>query len=170
MEEKFSFLLFIISILDIYCNYNVKDIPQYHKARIYSDTFTILSILTPFLLVIFLFITGCLLYCQLINNVHMHSCTVCFTIITSILIINLSLGSLIFQIYSIYIYLIKDGHNKIKSRMIKFLMPLCLISIEIKIFFAVCNLISSIKNNNKSDSSENTEDLTNTELIDQKEV
>ena len=170
MEEKFSFLLFIISILDIYCNYNVQDIPQYHKARIYSDTFTILSILTPFLLVIFLFITGCLLYCQLINNVHMHSCTVCFTIITSILIINLSLGSLIFQIYSIYIYLIKDGHNKIKSRMIKFLMPLCLISIFIKIFFAVCNLISSIKNNKKSDSSENTEDLTNTELIDQKEV
>ena len=170
MEEKFSFLLFIISILDIYCNYNVQDIPQYHKARIYSDTFTILSILTPFLLVIFLFITGCLLYCQLINNVHMHSCTVCFTIITSILIINLSLGSLIFQIYSIYIYLIKDGHNKIKSRMNKFLMPLCLISIFIKIFFAVCNLISSIKNNNKSDSSENTEDLTNTELIDQKEV
>ena len=170
MEEKFSFLLFIISILDIYCNYNVQDIPQYHKARIYSDTFTILSILTPFLLVIFLFITGCLLYCQLINNVHMHSCTVCFTIITSILIINLSLGSLIFQIYSIYIYLIKDGHNKIKSRMIKFFMPLCLISIEIKIFFAVCNLISSIKNNNKSDSSENTEDLTNNELIDQKEV
>ena len=54
--------------------------------------------------------------------------------------------------------------------MIKFLMPLCLISIEIKIFFAVCNLISSIKNNNKSDSSENTEDLTNNELIDQKEV
>ena len=170
MEEKFSFLLFIISILDIYCNYNVQDIPQYHKARIYSDTFTILSILTPFLLVIFLFITGCLLYCQLINNVHMHSCTVCFTIITSILIINLSLGSLIFQIYSIYIYLIKDGHNKIKSRMIKCLMPLCLISIFIKIFFAVCNLISSIKNNNKSDSSENTEDLTNNELIDQKEV
>ena len=54
--------------------------------------------------------------------------------------------------------------------MVKFLMPLCLICIFIKIFFAICNLISSVKNKNKSDSSENNEDLTNTELIDQSEV
>ena len=170
MEEKFSFLLFIISILDLYFNYYEKDIPPYHKSRILSDIFTITSILTPFILVIFLFITGCLLYCQLINNVHMHSCTVCFTIISSLLVISLSFGSFIFQIYSIYLYLVNDGHNKIKSRMVKFLMPLCLISIFIKIFFAICNLISSVKNKNKSDSSENNEDLTNTELIDQSEV
>ena len=52
--------------------------------------------------------------------------------------------------------------------MVKFLMPLCLICNFIKIFFAICNLISSVKN--KSDSSENNEDLTNTELIDQSEV
>ena len=49
-------------------------------------------------------------------------------------------------------------------------MILCLLSIFIKIFFAVCNLVSSLKNSSKSDSSENNEDLTATELQEQNEV
>ena len=121
-------------------------------------------------MIIFICLSGCLLFCQLINNVHMHSCTICFSIISSILVINLSLGSLIFQIYSIYLFFSKDGNDKIKSKMIKILMPLCLIIIFIKLFFAVCNLISSIKNSNKNDNSENNESLTNTELQEQSEV
>ena len=170
MEEKFSFLLFILAILDIYFNYNIYEFPQYHIARIYSGILTLSSILIPFLMIIFICLSGCLLFCQLINNVHMHSCTICFSIISSILVINLSLGSLIFQIYSIYLFFSKDGNDKIKSKMIKILMPLCLISIFIKLFFAVCNLISSIKNSNKNDNSENNESLTNTELQEQSEV
>ena len=170
MEEKFSFLLFIIAILDIYFNYNIYEFPQYHTTRIYSGIFILASIFIPFFMIIFICINGCLLFCQLINNVHMHSCTICFTIISSILVINFSLGSLIFQIYSIYLFLSKDGNNQIKSKMIKIMMPLCLMSIFIKLFFAVCNLISSIKNNNKNDSSENNESLTNTELQEQTEV
>ncbi len=168
MEEKFSFLLFIITLFDIYFNYNIYEFPQYHTARIYSGVFTLSSILVPFLLVLFICLMGCLLFCQIINNNHMRSCTICFTIISSILVVNLTLGSLIFQIYSIYIYLIKEGSIKIKTRIIKILMTLSLISIFIKLFFAICNLISSIKNNNtKNDSSEEN---TNTELPDQSEV
>ena len=168
MEEKFSFLLFIITLFDIYFNYNIYEFPQYHTARIYSGVFTLSSILVPFLLVLFICLMGCLLFCQIINNNHMRSCTICFTIISSILVVNLTLGSLIFQIYSIYIYLIKEGGIKIKTRIIKILMTLSLISIFIKLFFAICNLISSIKNNNtKNDSSEEN---TNTELPDQSEV
>ena len=168
MEEKFSFLLFIITLFDIYFNYNIYEFPQYHTARIYSGVFTLSSIFVPFLLVLFICLMGCLLFCQIINNNHMRSCTICFTIISSILVVNLTLGSLIFQIYSIYIYLIKEGSIKIKTRIIKILMTLSLISIFIKLFFAICNLISSIKNNNtKNDSSEEN---TNTELPDQSEV
>jgi hypothetical protein len=83
--------------------------------------------------------------------------------------VNLSLGSIILQIYSIYIYFVNDGGTKIKSIIIKFLMVLSLISIFIKMFFAVCNLISALKNNSKSDSSENNEE-TGTELLEQNEV
>ena len=97
----------------------------------------------------------------------MHSCTICFTIISSICVVNLSFGSVIFQIYSIYVYLVNDGGTKIKSRIIKILMLLSLISIFIKIFFAVCNLISSLKNSSKNDNSENNEELTGTELLEQ---
>ena len=170
MEEKFSFLLFIIALLDIYYNYNIYEFPQYHRVRIYSGIFALSSIFIPFLLVIFICLMGCLLFCQLVNNNHMRSCTICCTIISSICVLNLSLGSLIFQIFSIYLYFVSNGSIKIKSKMIKISMILCLLSIFIKIFFAICNLVSSLKNSSKSDSSENNEDLTGTELQEQSEV
>ena len=169
MEEKFSFLLFIITCFDIYFNYNIYEFPQYHSVRIYSGIFSLSSILIPFLLVIFICFMGCLLFCKLINNNHMHSCTICFTIISCILVVNLSLGSILFQIYSIYLYFMNNGRIKIKSRMIEIMMVVCLVSSFIKIFFAVCNLISSLKNYHKSDS-ENNEELTGTELQEQSEV
>ena len=166
MEEKFSFFLFIITVFDIYFNYNIYEFPQYHKARIYSGIFTLSSIFIPFILLIFICFTGCLLYFQLINNDHMRSCTVFITIISSIFVISLSFGSIFYQFYSIYLYFFCGGRSKIKSLMIKLFMAISLMSISIKIFFAICNLISSLKNR-KNDSSENNED---TELLEQSEV
>ena len=169
MEVKFSILLFILTVFDIIYNYKGKELPQYHKVRLYSDIFTIASIVIPFISILFICFLGCLLLCKLIKNNHMHSCTHCLSIISSICVFNVSLGSLIFQIYSVYVYFVNDGGEKIKSRIIKVLMVLSLISIFIKIFFAVCNLISSLKNNSRSDSSENNEE-TGTELLEQNEV
>ena len=166
MEEKFSFLLFIITIYDIYFNYNIYEFPQYHKVRIYSGIFTLISIFIPFLLIVFICLMGCLFYCKLINNEHIRSCNVCFTIINSIIVVNLTFGSLIFQIYSIYLYFICNGNIKIKSVMIKVFMFITLISIFIKMFFAICNLISSL-NNRKNDNSESSE---GTELLKINEV
>ena len=169
MEGKFSFLLFIIAILDIYFNYHINDFPQYHKTRLYSGILTLASILIPFLFVMFICLFSSFLFCQLINNNHMNSCTNFFKIISSILVFNLSLGSLIFQIYSIYLYLVKGGNNKIQSVMIKILLPLYLISIIIKSFFAGRNLMITIQNKKKSDNNENNEELTDTELQEQNE-
>ena len=156
MEEKFSFLLFIIIVFDIYFNYNIYEFPQYHNVRIYSGIFTLVSIFLPFLLIIFICLMGCLFYCKLINNEHIRSCNICFTIISSVLVVNLTFGSLIFQIYSIYLYFFCSGNLKIKSVMIKVFMFIALISIFIKMFFAICNLISSL-NNRKNDNSESSE-------------
>ena len=169
MEVQFSLLLGILTVFDIIYNYKEKELPQYHKVRLYSDIFTIASIVIPFISILFICFLGCLLLCKLIKNDHMQSCTHCLSIISSICVFNVSLGSLIFQIYSVYVYFVNDGGEKIKSRIIKVLMVLSLISIFIKIFFAVCNLISSLKNNSRSDSSENNEE-TGTELLEQNEV
>ena len=169
MEVQFSLLLFILTVFDIIYNYKGKELPQYHKVRLYSDIFTIASIVIPFISILFICFLGCLLLCKLIKNAHMQSCTHCLSIISSICVFNVSLGSLIFQIYSVYVYFVNDGGEKIKSRIIKVLMVLSIISIFIKLFFAVCNLISSLKNNSRSDSSENNEE-TGTELLEQNEV
>ena len=169
MEVQFSLLLGILTVFDIIYNYKGKELPQYHKVRLYSDIFTIASIVIPFISILFICFLGCLLLCKLIKNDHMQSCTHCLSIISSICVFNVSLGSLILQIYSVYVYFVNDGGEKIKSRIIKVLMVLSLISIFIKIFFAVCNLISSLKNNSRSDSSENNEE-TGTELLEQNEV
>ena len=169
MEVKFSILLFILTVFDIIYNYKGKELRQYHKVRLYSDIFTIASIVIPFISILFICFLGCLLLCKLIKNNHMQSCTHCLSIISSICVFNVSLGSLILQIYSVYVYFVNDGGEKIKSKIIKVLMVLSLISIFIKIFFAVCNLISSLKNNSRSDSSENNEE-TGTELLEQNEV
>ena len=99
---------------------------------------------------------GCLFYCKLINNELIRSCNICFTIISSIIVVNLTFGSIIFQIYSIYLYFASNGNIKIKSVMIKILIFITLISILIKMFFAICNLISSL-NNRKNDNSESSE-------------
>ena len=156
MEEKFSFLLFIITILDIYFNYNVYEFPQYHNVRIYSGIFVLISLFIPFLLITFICLMGCLFYYKVINNEHIRSCNICFTIISSVLVVNLTFGSIIFQIYSIYLYFFCTGSLKIKSVMIKVFMFISLISIFIKMFFAICNLISSL-NNRKNDNSESSE-------------
>ena len=169
MEVKFSILLGILTVFDIIYNYKGKEVPQYHQVRFYSDIFTIASIVIPFISILFICFLGCLLLCKLIKNNHMQSCTHCLSIISSICVFNVSLGSLILQIYSVYVYFVNDGGEKIKSKIIKVLMVLSLISIFIKIFFAVCNLISSLKNNSRSDSSENNEE-TGTELLEQNEV
>ena len=169
MEVKFSILLFILTVFDIIYNYKGKELRQYHKVRLYSDIFTIASIVIPFISILLICFLGCLLLCKLIKNDHMQSCTHCLSIISSICVFNVSLGSLIIQIYSVYVYFVNDGGEKIKSRIIKVLMVLSIISIFIKLFFAVCNLISSLKNNSRSDSSENNEE-TGTELLEQNEV
>ena len=169
MEVQFSLLLGILTVFDIIYNCKGKELPQYHKVRLYSDIFTIASIVIPFISILFICFLGCLLLCKLIKNAHMQSCTHCLSIISSICVFNVSLGSLIFQIYSVYVYFVNDGGEKIKSRIIKVLMVLSIISIFIKLFFAVCNLISSLKNNSRSDSSENNEE-TGTELLEQNEV
>ena len=53
MEEKFSILLFIISLVDFYYNYYCNDFPEFHKIRLYSDFLSLICIMVQMLLFLF---------------------------------------------------------------------------------------------------------------------
>ena len=154
MEEKFSFILFLITILDLYFNYNSNEFPEYHKARINSDILSLLAVLLPFFLIILVCCMGCFIYFQWFNNHTAQKCTFAITIICILLMIIFSIFSLFIQIYSIYLYFAYDGKNKITKMIVKFLMWCTFINIIIKLFFSICDFISSIKNKKKENEEE----------------
>ena len=149
MEEKFSFILFLITILDLYLNYDNNEFPEYHKARIYSDIFSLLTIFLPLLLVVLICCMGCLIYFKLFNNDIAQNCTYFITIIFILSIIIFAIISIFYQMHSIYIYLQYNGSKKITSMIIKLLMWISFINIIIKLFFVICDFISSLKNKQK---------------------
>ena len=98
MEEKFSFILFLITIIDLYFNYNSNEFPKYHKARIISDILSLLAVLLPFFLIILVCCMGCFIYFQWFNNDTAQKCTFAITIICILLMI-LSLTKIISFLY-----------------------------------------------------------------------
>ena len=145
MEVKFSILLFIITFADIYFNYYSNEFPEYHKARLYSDFLTLICIFSPVFLVLFICSIGIFLYFQLIDNNMVQKCTFYVTVICVLSVIIFALISSVIQLYSIYIYFAYDGSSKIQNKIIKVLMWISFINIIIKIFFAFCDFISSLK-------------------------
>ena len=157
MEEKFSFILFIITIADLYFNYNTNEFPEYHSLRIKSDILSLLAVLFPIFLVLFICCMGCFLYFQWLNNNIVQKCTGIMTIIFILLIIVFAISSTVIQIYSIYIFFTKDGSSKINKMIIIILMWVTFINILIKLFFAICDFISSLKKERKEKEEEMVE-------------
>ena len=157
MEEKFSFILFLITITDLYFNYNNNEFPEYHKTRIISDILSLSAVILPFFLIILICCMGCFIYFQWFNNNTAQKCTFAITIICILLMIIFSILSLFIQVYSIYLYFAYDGKNKISKMVIKLLMWCTFINIIIKLFFSICDFISSIKNKKKETEEEMVE-------------
>ena len=114
----FLYLLTVIQIVDLYINYNAKDFPEYHEKRVKFNICSLLIILMPLLLLIFIFCGPCGVY---------------FCLIFSIVI---SFAGIYYEISSFYLYFAYDGSNKIKSPVIRIFMWISLF-----IFFA--NLFSN---------------------------
>ena len=141
MSNLFSFLLFVVTILDLYYNFNAKDFPDYHQKRILSDIFNLLTIFLPIFLIVFMCIMGCL--SKSFDSKLTACCIGMMTILIGLFEIVLIFLSFLIQVYSIYIYFAYDGNSKIKKPIIKVLMWITLINL-------VINAILSIfkKNNN----------------------
>ena len=157
MEEKFSFILFLVTVADLYFNYYTNEFPEYHRLRIKSDILTLLAVLLPIILVLFICCMGCFLYFQWLNNNIVQKCTGIITIIFILLIIICAISSTCIQIYSIYIYFKDDGSTKITKLIIKILMWVSFVNILIKLFFAICDFISSLKQKQKEKEEEMVE-------------
>jgi len=72
------------------------------------------------------------------------------------MVIGFAISSISTQVYSIYIYYKDNGGEKIKKIIIKLFMWLTLVNTTFKLFFAICDIISSYKNYKKEN--ENNDD------------
>ena len=166
MEEKFSILLFIISLIDFYYNYYCNDFPEFHKIRLYSDFLSLICIMVQMLLFLFVFICGCFLYFKYLNNSIVEKCTTIFSNIILLMVIVFAISSISMQVYSIYLYFKGNGSEKITKIIIKILMWLTLVNTTIKLFFTICDIISSYKKY-KKENENNDESRQSIELEDQ---
>ena len=154
MREIFTLFLFIVTVADFYYNYNEKEFPDFHRARLYSDLISFLSILLPLVMMLVICLNAILLMVQWINNIIAEKCTLVMTFLYVLLTIFFSFTSSIFQIYSIYLYFKYDGSTKITKTIIKILMWITLINVGIQTFYAICDLISLLKKKKKESNEE----------------
>ena len=158
MSSLVSFFLFVVTVLDLYYNFNAKEFPDYHQKRILSDIFNLLSIFLPIFLIIFISIMGCL--SKSFDTKLITCCIGIITILFGLFEIVVIILSFLIQVYSIYIYFAYDGNTKIKNQIIKVLMWITLINLCI-------NLILTFTNK-KTKTNEN-EDNKNEELVEVKD-
>ena len=159
MANLISFLLFVVTILDLYYNFKAKEFPDYHQKRILSDIFSLVSIILTFFLILFICFMG------ILSNSFDKRLITCCTGMITLLIVFLELifviSSLLIQIYSIYIYFAYDGNSKIKKPIIKVLMWITLINLVINAFLSIFK-----KNNDKNpNTNENGDNKSEEELV-----
>ncbi len=158
MANLIPFLLFVVTILDLYYNYDADEFPDYHQKRVLSDIFSLLSIFLPVFLIVFICFMGCL------SNSFDKTIITCCTGLISLLIVFLeiiiTLSSLLIQIYSIYIYFAYDGNSKIKKPIIKVLMWITLINLVINAILTIFK-----KKDNKDSNTNENGDNNNEELV-----
>ena len=139
-----SFILgIIISIIDLYINYNAKDFPEFHEARVKFNEYSLLS---PLLFILMIITILCGICCVLI-------CFICCIII--------SIYCFYYAIISFYLYFSYDGWNRINNPLIHIFLWISFLSYVINLF-TICFVIyisKNGKNSSKDSALENNYDL-----------
>ena len=100
-----NYILFlIISIVDLYLNYNEKDFPEYHEKRVKYNICSLFFVLFPILI--------------LISAI----CCPNYLCLNYIFFIIFAIVGIYYEVSSFYLYFIYDGSKKIKSSAIQILM------------------------------------------------
>ena len=143
-SSYFVYCLFlIISIVDLYINYNEKYFPEYHEKRVKFNVCGLLAnIMTIFLIIASRCGPGC----------------VCLVIIIFLIII---FAGVYYAISSFYLYFAYDGSTKIKKPIIRIFLWISFLSF-------IINLCSSCFNSRSSSTNLNNENSDNIELKEEK--
>ena len=115
------FILLLITIADLYLNYNAKDFPEYHEMRVKCN---ICSLLFSLLSITILLSVFCGPVCICLN---------------CMLVILFSLVGFYYLIYSFYLYFAYDGSNKIKNQAIRILLWISFVNFIINLCSSCCN-------------------------------
>ena len=94
----------VISTIDLYLNYNEKDLPEYHSKRVKFNICSLLASLTP------------LFFLKLSLS---YPCCLCFS---ALFLFGTSLVGFYYAVSSFYCYFANDGDNLIKSPYIRIIM------------------------------------------------
>ena len=121
--KNISYVLYmLISIIDLYINYNEQYFPEYHEKRVKFNIICLLIFLAPLFVII--------------SALCGPDC-VCLYLV---LLIILSFSGLYYLIISFYLYFAYDGSNKIKNPVIRIFLWITFVTFIIGIFFQVVSL------------------------------
>ena len=133
MSAKYlSLLSIIISIIDLYINYNEQYFPEYHDKRVKFNIICLLLYLAPILLIISA-LCG----------------PVCLCLFAVFLII-LAVSGFYYLIVSFYLYFVYDGSNRIKNPVIRIFLWISFLT-----YFTGLFSICFCPNSNKKESNDN---------------
>ena len=127
------FLYIIISIIDLYINYNEQYFPEYHEKRVKYNIICLFIYLAPIFLVISALFGSCCLF------------------LCSLFLIIIYISGFYYLIISFYLYFAYDGSNKIKNPIIRIFLWITFLTFLLGIFSGCSSSNSDYKKNNANE-------------------
>ena len=142
ISQFLGFLIpLIISLVDLYLNYNEKYFPEYHEKRVKFNICFLLMCFMPILLIV---------------STFLGPCVICLNFIFLVIV---GLSGFYYTVSSFYLYFAYDGSNKIKSVPIRILMWISFVSFIINITTSCFNSSQSSKKDKKDKKESNEVEL-----------
>ena len=132
-KSNIYFLYIIISIIDLYINYNEQYFPEYHEKRVKFNIICLLIYLAPIFAIISALWGPCCVFLYLL------------------FLIMLSFFGFYYLIISFYLYFAYDGSNKIKNPVIRIFLWITFVTFLIGIFSSCFFTKSENKDSNDNE-------------------
>ena len=142
-NKNYSFIYIIISIIDLYINYNDQYFPEYHDKRVKFNIICLLLYLTPFLIII------------------SALCGPCCLCLYYLFLIIISFAGFYYAISSFYLYFAYDGSNRIKNPVIRIFLWIAFLTFLLELFSTCLGPLSKKKDSNDNELEEQNYDLIN---------
>ena len=132
-NKNYSFIYIIISIIDLYINYNEQYFPEYHEKRVKFNIICLLIFLAPLFVII--------------SALCGPDCVCLY----SLFLIIISFAGFYYAISSFYLYFAYDGSNRIKNPVIRIFLWITFVTFLIGIFSSCFFTKSENKDSNDNE-------------------